>query len=1242
MIGYFSKYENPDDSSVASGASIAPLMHPVPGQLWYKAMHDAGYNFGPLFQRQLQVESVSGKRHSRSTVSLEEVISEAPQSQYPMHPINIDGCFQTCAPSLWNGNRSSVNAVMIPAIIGEILITSAAASASKGISVTTARHNRLGRIEETKNFISEASVYDPDTGNLLFRISGFRYHKLETGDSPYAKHTYSCLRWKPDITHLTQEGLDSLLKTSAGPNDAQDGVPGAVQDVLDLFAHKQPSLKVLELNMIPGDGKALWLQASPSDKSVRAACSRYAYVSIDAASLIKVQEKHETSPNHEFLVVDMARSMGPFSANDPVFDLAIVRVPSSTPHFASIVDNARTLLRPRGQIMTILHRPTSIDVNGVAVHLGVQMTNEHLQSKQHPANGLIVHTEDGTSKTSKQHKEHSENDIQFHTKNGTTHAAIQSTTPIPNGVNGNTHHEPALEPANTPTNGTKHTPLQSETPFINSNGNAHQVPAPAPVYDTINGINGNIRDGTICATLKALANDTSGNALNESPPEPTNGVVNCDTSLMEGSIATTRLESASVNGDCYEELKSRGVKTNCIAEARSQNYFNGGVHTNIRHLQFAVSQCFESLTLSILVDDTFRESDKVVSVIHFSPLLPAALDVIERLTNFGWSVSCYPAYSALAESKAARIVVLDELSTALFPNMQDEGWKALRDLTLLGKRILWVTKGSQMKVTDPDRAMVFGLGRTVRAEDPSVSITCLDVENESGPQTSAAIDGLLKSLDGQSPKTRIENEYVERNGIIYISRIQPDHIVNTAEKGNVSEESFMERSLHDCETLIRVRCERLGHVDSLIYAEVATEELPIGDNCIEVEIATAGLNFKDIAVTMGIVPENQYLLGLEGAGTIRRLGKAVDSYSIGQRVLVFEKGTFANRIEATTERVHAIPDSMTFEEAATLASVYLTSLYSIFDLANTQKGQSVLIHSASGGLGIACIQICQYIGAEIFVTVGTKKKRQFIKDTFRIPDDHIFNSRTTAFAPEIMRLTEGYGIDVILNSLTGDLLDASWRCIAEGGTMVELGKKDMLDRKSLAMEPFGRNASYRCFDMAHKHVSDTLIARLLAQLFDLLDNGHVRPIDPIQTFPFEEIQSAFRYMRGANHIGKVVISNHGNNDIKVSVRPAPTILRLKHDASYLLVGGLKGLCGSLAIDLARSGARNLVVISRSGYGDARSQGILENIYSEGCKVDLVQGDVCSLYDVRKAFKTASLPVKGVIQGAMVLKVDNLI
>ncbi|KGO72702.1 Acyl transferase/acyl hydrolase/lysophospholipase [Penicillium italicum] len=1025
-----------DVQEVASADAIQPLVYPVDGQAWYKAMSDAGYNFGAIFQKQLQIEVLSGQRSSRSLVSLEAPESAYPQSVYPMHPACIDGCLQTCAPSLWKGTRNDVNAVLVPAIIDDITFTSS--QAARGLSWSTAKFVGLGRPDESKNFMSDATVYDPETGNLLFSLKGLRYHKIDTGPSPYDAHTYSSLVWKPDITLLSS---DQLANLSSGEEHIQDPSLQVLSEVLTLAAHKKPSLRVMELNMVPGQSDSLWLETIARHEMIRKSYRRFAYYLNDPSALVEAGAKYAESETTEIALLDLTHLVA-----EEQFDLVIVRLSPSAENLQDLSQRVRAILKDAGQVLFLRQRLAPTDPN------------------------LVV------------------------------------------------------------------------------NGEAHD-------FDL---------------------------------------------------------------GSSHDILRSGGF-------------------TDTRHLAFGESSSFGSMYLSSVRVVPDRSGD--VALFHFTKPSPAALKAVTALQSRGWSFQAFESSLEPDSITASRVLVLDELETSLFPNLTSDHWDSLKKLLSSNKRVLWVTKGSQLAIADPEKAMIHGLGRTVRAEDPTVSLTTLDVSGSSTDVIVDSIDAVLQQLIGEAPVHNVESEFAELDGIIHVGRIQPDALVNIAESENKNGRALVTQSLHDYPNMVRLQCERTGTTDSLIYTEVAPVELPLRDNCVEVELEAAGLNFKDVAITMGIIPENEHLLGLEGAGTIRRVGKSVDTYTIGQRVLVFERGTFGNRIHATTERVHAIPDSMTYEEASTLASVYLTALYSIYDLANTQSGHRVLIHSATGGLGMASIQICQHIGAEVFATVGNQEKRNLLTEKFNIPADHIFSSRDVSFASELMRVTDGYGVDVILNSLTGDLLDESWRCIASGGTMVELGKRDMLDRNTLSMEPFGRNASYRCFDMSHKHVSNKLIGRLLTQLFELLDAGHVKPIAPITVFPFEDIPSAFRYMRSANHIGKIVISNTAkeNKVIDVQVRQSPKSVKLRGDVSYFIVGGLKGLCGSLAISLARVGAKNLTIMSRSGYADDASQRVIQNLQALGCALTLVKGDVSVKSDVQRAVKDSNAPVAGVIQGAMVLR-----
>ena len=222
--------------------------------------------------------------------------------------------------------------------------------------------------------------------------------------------------------------------------------------------------------------------------------------------------------------------------------------------------------------------------------------------------------------------------------------------------------------------------------------------------------------------------------------------------------------------------------------------------------------------------------------------------------------------------------------------------------------------------------------------------------------------------------------------------------------------------------------------------------------------------------------------------------------------------------------------------------------------------------------------------------------------------------------------------------------------------MVEIGKKDILDRNTLSMETFNRNASFRALDLSHEQVSDGMVARyvspqityryiayvknsLLSEVFQLLDKGHIKPISPIQTFPFTGIPAALRMMRSGKHIGKLVISRIQDLPMHVPVSTAPRDLCLRRDACYLIVGGLRGLCSSLAIYLAKNGAKYMAVMSRSGHDDEISQRAVHDIQALGCTIDLICGDVTSIEDVRRAFRDASAPIAGVIQGSMVLCVS---
>ncbi|RFU25348.1 hypothetical protein B7463_g10989, partial [Scytalidium lignicola] len=1007
---------------VAPATAIQPLKYPTSGRAWYKAMAEAGYNFGASFRNHLMVESITGKRESRSTVSLKPPPSSYGQSFYPMHPACIDGCFQTVSPSLWKGDRTDVGAVLVPSVLGSLIISGRTEQPDEAISVASAHWMGLGRTDSPRNYGTNCSVYDPKDRALILEMKDLKFAELETSEEEGPSHTFTQISWDADISMLlsvqnTKLGkfLTERVSSSKSSDDTKSTMQETlVHELLDVAAHKNPILKVAEVNLDAKDQSSLWLQR-PSPK--RSASSLYHFASSDSSTVVSAQEKYSPSaPNAGFTWFDLAKA-------EPIltevkFDVVLIKIRQS--------------------------------VSEEALNVAVDSISASIQD-----GGLVLVA-------------------------GSDKLSIQTT--------------------------------------LERIGKVH-----------------NLNESLFICVAASPADF-------EEPAQP----ITC-----------------------------------------------------------------------------------LVSLSNQTP--PAGL-----LNSLGkWNIKTIQPLTEIETNQI--ILVLDELSSSSMDRLDEKSWGILQELVQKEAKILWVTTGAQLDVTEPTRAAINGFFRVLRAEEPLLNLVTLDVGQATGPATATAIDACLELISKPKPKQRADSEFVERNGIIYISRLIPEENLTKYQNDDLSSLKTEIVDLHASYTPIRLRAEILGNIDSIHYGEISPVPLALRKGCLEVELFAAGMNYKDVVVSMGIVPGNEHTLGGEGAGIVTRVSAEIDNFKVGQRVVVFDKGTFANRIQTTPGRCYAIPDDMSFEEASTLSAVYLTSIYGLFDLATLSKGQTVLIHSAAGGVGIAAIQLCQYAGAELFVTVGTTEKRDFLKSTFGLADDHIFNSRNTDFASGILTATNGKGIDVVLNSLTGDMLDESFRLLANGGKMIEIGKKDILDRNSLAMEPFDRNISFMAVDMSHERAPDHLVQRLLVRLFELIKGGHVKPIAPIHTFSFSDVPSAIRFLRAGKHIGKIVIADGLEPEVKVPVRRALKTMKFRDDACYLIVGGLKGLCGSLAVYMAKNGAKHLAVISRSGHSDEKSQGVVKEIKALGSKIDLLSTDVAVASDVEKAFRAATVPIAGIIQGAMVLR-----
>ena len=389
---------------------------------------------------------------------------------------------------------------------------------------------------------------------------------------------------------------------------------------------------------------------------------------------------------------------------------------------------------------------------------------------------------------------------------------------------------------------------------------------------------------------------------------------------------------------------------------------------------------------------------------------------------------------------------------------------------------------------------------------------------------------------------------------------------------------------------------------------------------------------------MGEIPDDY--IGLEAAGTVTRVGRSVRRLRVGDRVCCLGSGAHKTILRAPEAFCQVVPDSLSFSEAASLPVVFCTAYHALVDLARLEYGQSVLIHAAAGGVGQAAIQVAKHLGLEIFVSVGSAEKRESTKSLYEIPDDHIFNSRDTSFAKAVMRMTGGRGVDCVLNSLSGEMLRQTWNCLAPFGTFVEIGLKDILNNSNLEMRPFSKNATFCFFNLkSMETLNPRRLESLMERSFNLIRRRIFLPVIPVVSYPVSEVESAFRLMQAGKHRGKMTLSFEPQHVVPV-LQTGDGIIRLEQNATYVLVGGLGGLGRSLSSLLVNNGARNLCFLSRSGASSTAAQTIVTELESRGVNVEVLSCDVGDEDSLKAALDICANgmpPIKGVIQGAMVLR-----
>ncbi|KAJ2998897.1 hypothetical protein NUW58_g172 [Xylaria curta] len=600
------------------------------------------------------------------------------------------------------------------------------------------------------------------------------------------------------------------------------------------------------------------------------------------------------------------------------------------------------------------------------------------------------------------------------------------------------------------------------------------------------------------------------------------------------------------------------------------------------------------------------------------------------------------------------VVSLVDVGRSRLAELSEEGFKSLQRLIQASRNLLWVaasthdTAGSEESGSslswDPRSDIATGILRTVRSEESDKHIVTLIINQAHNfkPKDMAdfVVEILHSSFNGDESRNSSEVEFVVQDGLITVGRMVHEKQLDKERESHLRTHQYIEQWATGPPLVLEV--EKPGLLDSLRFVEDASYYDDLATDEVEIEAEAWPLSFRDIFIALGKI-NNGKELGWECAGKVTRVGSAcLKHFKPGDRVVMGAFGSMRSRPRSKMQAVQKIPDNLSYIDAVSHVNPGMTAWHGLVNLARLQKGEKVLIHSAAGATGQMAVGIATTIGAEIFATVGSEEKKRLLVEQFNIPENHIFHSRDTSFAQGIARVTDGYGVDVILNSLAGESLQAGWECIAPFGRFIEIGKADIMANSSLPMGIFAKNITFAAVDLVSiVKTNMKLASELFIKTMGLIANGSLQGPKPLHLYPLAEVEKAFRFMQSGNSTGRIIITRT-THDLVTKHLVKRSNWRFDSAATYVIVGGLGGL-GRVVIEwMVHKGARNLLVPSRSGVSSQAASDLVEKLKKECVHLATPKCDVSSVAEFTNALENYAssmpqAPIKGCINLAMALQ-----
>jgi phthiocerol/phenolphthiocerol synthesis type-I polyketide synthase C len=548
---------------------------------------------------------------------------------------------------------------------------------------------------------------------------------------------------------------------------------------------------------------------------------------------------------------------------------------------------------------------------------------------------------------------------------------------------------------------------------------------------------------------------------------------------------------------------------------------------------------------------------------------------------------------------------------------------------------LWIVTRGAAQLAAGDRVTLAqttlrGIARVLTFEHPELKTTIIDLDAQGSGSAGALVNELCAGTG--------DDEVALRDGHRHLHRLVR---VPTSVDGALAAQPRPVGVDAGGPDAVRLQIDQPGRLDALAVHTVG--RLPPEADQVEVRVVAAGLNFMDVFATMGLLPTpdgSEPVIGSECVGYVTKLGANVDWLKTGQRVIAFGPGSFGSHLTTLADLVAPVPAEVSDQEAATVGIAYLTAWYGLCEVGRLQPGERVLIHSATGGVGLAAVSIAKMIGARIYTTAGSAFKRELLAG---MGVEYVGDSRSVEFAEEIRAATGGQGVDVILNSLAGEAIRRGVEILAPGGRFVELGKRDVHADAQLGLASLAKSATFAVVDLAlNLRLQPQRYRRLLREILEHVVDGRLDKL-PVTEFSLDNAVEAFRLMASGAHVGKIVISVPTKGSIAaVAAPPAEPLVR--GDGGYIVVGGMGGLGFVVAQWLTRQGA-GMVVLNGRRAPSAEQAAAIAEMNAAGHRVEVVTGDIAEPGTATRlvaAVEDAGLRPAGVLHSATVLADETVL